>query len=97
MHRNNTAAESAQTYFINALFVPFLDHLITDLQLRFKDVLKEVVGLQGLIPSRLSAYDDEQILKAARIYEDDLFTVAEEELKAELVLWRSQWGGVEVC
>ena len=96
-HRNNTAADSAHEYFLKALFVPFLEHLIADLQLRFQDVLKEVVGLQGLIPSRLSAYTDEQILKAAKTYEDDLLTVAEAELRAELVLWRSQWQGEEVC
>lgn len=44
-----------------------------------------------LIPSNLSHYDDQAILAAVSIYEDDYLVSLNTCLKAELYIWRNQW------
>jgi hypothetical protein len=47
--------------------------------------------LEGLIPANLNMYDDKNIIKAARIYVQDLHDDTSSTIRADLFIWRQQW------
>ena len=96
-HRNNAKVSSPEEYYRLAIFVPLLDHFITDLSSRFNGTLKNVFALQGLIPSNLSGYSNDEILQAATIYEQDLPCLSMDEVLSELSMWRGRWKSELVC
>ncbi|KAL4089919.1 hypothetical protein QTP88_024855 [Uroleucon formosanum] len=57
----------------------------------FDKRLETIISLEGLIPCNLSHHDDQAILAAASIYEDDFLVSMNTCLKAELFIWRNQW------
>ncbi|KAL5233857.1 hypothetical protein ACI65C_001267 [Semiaphis heraclei] len=83
--RNNVIAKDAEEYFKIVIFIPFIDNLILQLHSRFDKRLETIIPLEGLIPSNLSHYDDQAILAAASIYEDDFLvtTINKDELEYE--------------
>ena len=54
---------SPEEYYILAIFVPLLEHFITNLSSQFNGTLKNVFALQGLIPSKLSGYSSSKQLQ----------------------------------
>ncbi|KAL4119399.1 hypothetical protein QTP88_012208 [Uroleucon formosanum] len=87
--RNNVNAKDAEEYYKIVICIPFLDNLILQLHSRFDKRLETIIPLEGLIPSNLSHYDDQAILAAASIYEDDFLVSLNTCLKAELFIWRN--------
>jgi hypothetical protein len=49
------------------------------------------VPLEGLIPANLNMYDDKNIIKAAKIYVQDLNDDTSSTIRADLFIWRQQW------
>jgi hypothetical protein len=47
--------------------------------------------LEGLIPANLNMYDDKNIIKAAKIYVQDLHDDTSSTIRADLFIWRQQW------
>jgi hypothetical protein len=47
--------------------------------------------LEGLIPANLNMYDDENIIKTAKIYVQDLHDDTSSTIRAELFIRRQQW------
>ena len=94
--RANVESSDCETYYRITVFLPFLDHMITELHARFDEKLRNLAPLQGLIPTKLSQYTDQQIIEAAKIYSSDLNVFSlEETLSAELLQWRNKWKAVE--
>lgn len=89
--RVNVISENPEIYFKCSTFIPFLDYLIESMDTRFNQRLTDVMPLEGLIPANLNIYDDENIIKAAKIYDQDLHDDTSSTLRAELFIWRQQW------
>lgn len=81
--------QDAEQYYKVAIHIPFLDHLISELNTRFSSV-SEVSHLEGLIPSNFSNHTIEEVLEAANIYYEDI-SASSLELSAEIGLWREHW------
>jgi hypothetical protein len=47
--------------------------------------------LEGLIPANLNMYDDKNIIKAAKIYVQDLHDDTSSTIRANPFIWRQQW------
>jgi hypothetical protein len=60
---------------------------------RFNQRLIDVMPLEGLIPANLNMYDDENIIKAAKIYVYDIIYIHDTSstIRAELFIRRQQW------
>jgi hypothetical protein len=58
---------------------------------RFNQRLIDVMPLEGLIPANLNMYNDENIIKAAKIYAQDLRDDTSSTIRAELFIRRQQW------
>jgi hypothetical protein len=68
-----------------------LDYLIELMDARFNQRLIDVMPLEGLIPANLNMYDDKNIIKAAKIYVQDLHDDTSSIIRADLFIWRQQW------
>jgi hypothetical protein len=51
-------------------------------------MLIDVMPLEGLIPANLNMYNDKNIIKAAKIYVQDLHDDTSSKIRADLIIWR---------
>ena len=72
--RNNVPARSPKEYFKLAVFIPYLDCLIQQLDLRFSDLTIQGLRALCLIPSHLFKDEEETIVAddLYKFYSDDL-------------------------
>jgi hypothetical protein len=66
----------------------YLDYLIESMDARFNQRLIDVMSLEGIIPANLNMYDDKNIIKAAKIYVQDLHDDTSSTIRADLFIWR---------
>ena len=89
--QNNVPARSPKEYFKLAVFIPYLDCLIQQLDLRFSDLTIQGLRALCLIPAHLFK-DDEKAIDADdlyKFYSDDLpFPQA---FHQEIALWKTMW------
>ena len=85
--RNNVPAETPKVYYRLAIYLPFLDSPIQQLNMRFGDLSKQAVQGLCLIPSNI-----EQHPPSCPDYMDDLPSPdsLEQELSSWACMWRSQ-------
>lgn len=89
-YRPNYESQSVEEYFRVSIVIPFLDHLISELSIRFDNHTKQAALLQHLLPSRIietsTANDIEQ---AISFNKDDLPnpSIVNEEFER----WKAQW------
>jgi hypothetical protein len=70
----------------------YLDYLIESMDARFNQRLIDVMPLEGLILANLMCmHDDKNIIKAAKIYVQDLHDDISYTIRADLFIWRQQW------
>lgn len=89
--RSNVSGSSPEEYYRSSIFLPFLDHIITQIGSRF-DGICYVIALEGVIPAYLDKYVDAEILESSAIYQKDI-PGSTMQLTAELRIWRRKWQG----
>jgi hypothetical protein len=57
----------------------------------FNQRLIDVMPLEGLILTNLNMYDNKNIIKAAKLYIQDLHDDTSSTIRADLFIWRQQW------
>jgi hypothetical protein len=57
---------------------------------RFNQRLIDVMSLERLIPANLNMYDNKNIIKAAKIYVQELHDDTSSTIRADLFIWRQQ-------
>jgi hypothetical protein len=62
--------------------------LFNRINARFNQRLFDVMPLEGLIPTNLNMFDDKNIIKAAKIYVQDLHDDSSSTIRANLFIWR---------
>ena len=81
---------SVEEYFKLAVAIPFLDHLISDINSRFSEHSKRVATLQGLLPKNITSTTTfSDIEPAITFYHDDLPNALI--LDEELHRWKLRW------
>jgi hypothetical protein len=70
--RNNIPASSDKEYFKRAIFLPFLDAMIQQLNIRFGEQAIYVVRALSLIPRHIDQTQDDTINEIFNYYKDDL-------------------------
>lgn len=90
--RENTPAGNPEEYFKRTIFLPLVDHIIVQIEARFNEKFASILPLEGLIPTNLSKYTDNEIIKASQLYDKFINeTSSDLMLKSELTLWRNKW------
>ena len=87
--RNNAPADSPETYYRRNVLLPFLDHMLTQLQDRFGGVRQQIVKLFSLVPSlfvntELTSVEEVRQLYLADLPSPLLFTT-------EYQRWKTKW------
>jgi hypothetical protein len=87
-HRVNVPADSPEEYFRRALYIPFLDNLLSQLEERFSSHASVIYRFQALIPSFTSLYHYRDIEPVVNTY--NAF-VDEDSVDGEFQLWQELW------
>ena len=89
-HRANAPADGPEEYYKRNIFIPFLDHLIDQLKMRFgdEDNVPKQVRLQELMPIAMTTTSLPRIIEAAELFEFDL-NRSILEVEAEVKTWMS--------
>ena len=92
-HRLNLPAPSPEKYFELAILVPFLDHLISEIEARFQPHVKKASLLHGLLPRSISAESSVASLQDGVIlYSHDIpnALIVDEEYNR----WKQMWQAI---
>ena len=87
--RNNIPASSDKEYFNRAIFLPFLDAMIQQLNIRFWEQEISVVRALSLIPRHIDQTQDDSVYELFNYYKDDL--PSPESFRQELRIWKALW------
>ena len=85
-HRPNADAESIEEWFRKNVAIPFLDHIITELDTRFSVLAQTSAQLLELVPSVLCSGKEFDLSAAEQVYAQDL--PSPELLQQELTRWK---------
>ena len=71
-NRPNAEAETVEEWYRVNVAVPFLDHIIVELDSQFSAIAQTSTQLLGLVPSIMCSQDDLDISEAVELYHNDL-------------------------
>ncbi len=89
VHRSNVPGDSPEVYYRRNLVIPFLDHIVTELNERFGPTQQTKVKLLGLIPSIAATYPSASIAEVGELYKADLSSP--QMLSIEFRRWKSKF------
>ena len=87
-NRPNVPADDPQEYFKRAMFLPFLDTCVGQLQSRFEDHASKANKLPFILPAHLEDARFEDVQDAAHLYEKFL---PGDSLEMEFRRWKAHW------
>lgn len=88
MHRSNPPSETAVEYWRRSLIIPYLDSLISSLNVRFSEANTPAFSLSILHPSYMLSINAKELGTVAKSFTDFYDLV---EVYGELDLWRNLW------
>ena len=71
-HRNNVPASTANEYFKRVVYLPFLDNLLQQFNLRFGNLSQQAIQGVNLLPSHVENIDAVTAAAVLNYYRDDL-------------------------
>lgn len=93
-NRDNYDADSAEDYFRQSIFVPFLDHFILQLEVRFLQHRVTLSKIQNILPSKVISLSEEEIERSVGVmieqWPNATLSSANVCVK-EVLLWKRQW------
>ncbi|KAK3104654.1 hypothetical protein FSP39_007252 [Pinctada imbricata] len=87
--RSNVPASTTKEYFKRSVFIPYVDALIQQLEMRFSNLAEQSTKALLLIPANMAHISQSDINDLKEIYGSDMPDV--ESLGQELVLWKHMW------
>lgn len=70
--RSNVEADTPQAYWRHAVFIPFVDHLLSELSTRFTQLNKKAIQGLLLLPPNLTSLTEAKILEIFEHFNEDL-------------------------
>jgi len=89
-HRGNAPANTPSEYWKRNLYLPFVDHLITELTDRLV-INEDRFSAQYLIPSELSGLTAETITRIHETFGGDIPASDKQEFEQEVQRWKARW------
>jgi hypothetical protein len=91
LHRSNVPADSVIEYYQKNVAIPFLDHIISNLENRFSSLGVTASSLLGLVPSVLCNKEPD-ISAAIKMYQQDL--PSPELIPSEILRWKMRFESI---
>jgi hypothetical protein len=88
---NQLNITSPEAFFRSQMFLPYLQRLDSELEIRFSKHKDKVFRIQNLIPKYLGQFDE--VRSVYEFYQTVLESQLED-FKAEFALWRMKWKNV---
>ena len=88
-NRVNIQSASDEEYFKRSVYLPFLDHVLSELRTRFSKVHQTVSHLWTLIPKFIASYSFADLQPALAIYPQ--FLESEQAVRGEFDMWKCRW------
>ena len=93
-NRPNVPADNSSTYWKHNMYLPFVDHLMAELDTRFLTAEPRYKA-QYLLPKKAADLTQVLVNEIYDSYEDELTMVTRDEFHAETRRWRAKWTGQE--
>ncbi|XP_049811906.1 52 kDa repressor of the inhibitor of the protein kinase-like [Schistocerca nitens] len=92
--RSNVPGETAEMYYRRHVFYPFIEHVITELDARFKPHEATIEGIQMLLPEKTNndSRTKENLKKIAQIFLGENVGTT---ILSEYEIWHNHWKSVE--
>ena len=87
--RTNVEADTPQAYWRRSVFLPFVDHLVSELSGRFTQLNKEAIQGRLILPPNLTSLTEEKVVELCEHFCEDL--PAPEAFKQEVKMWKQRW------
>ena len=87
--RSNLPADTVEEYWRRTVFIPYLDHLLTELSSRFSQLAKSALQGMLLLPKQVGKITPNNVDELLSAYEHDLPSAAS--FKQEVKLWCNMW------
>jgi len=104
LHRANYQTDSPEVYYRLAIYIPMLDHFLTDLKNRFPQCVLDVFHLPALVPDCLLKHLPNELETSAELlfsrFSNILEVMGAEKstglavLKAKITMWKEKWASV---
>ena len=92
-HRPNAESNTLLDYYRVNICLPFLDHIINGIDVRFDKYGKIFLAMAGLVPSVI-AENDVSVIDILDMYSDDLPSTLH--FNGEVIRWKRRWTASEV-
>ena len=93
-NRINVPGDSPEEYYRRAMMIPFLDHVISNLNDRFNDKSQIAFKLNYILAENIAEIDDQNlnnvIKEIQEFYKEDIHDAFQE----ELFMWRRKWQNI---
>ena len=89
MERSNVPGDTPIVYFKRSIYLPFLDSLIQQYNMRFNSLSQKALNAMSLIPAHLHLANSEVGSDLFTFFKDDLPLPST--VDQELNIWRRQW------
>ena len=89
----NVSSTTTDSYWKRAIFIPYLDNLVSQLSTRFSSVNKVAIKGFGLIPSNLSQLSNSSINEFTTFFQEDLPCV--QSIEQEILMWKMRWQSID--
>lgn len=93
VHRGNIASDSPEEHFKKNLYLPFLDHVRTQLKERFQKHKSLITAIQKIIPAYSSDATVEELRMCVEFYKAIL--PEHSTFEAEFSIWKNKWMKVD--
>ena len=90
VHRANIPSDNPETYYRHTIILPFVDHILSEMDNRLSETHKKIIKLLALVPAIIAVTDSfETIEELATIYCGDLHTPSL--IRTEWQHWKQRW------
>ena len=90
-NRNNVPATSSNEYYKRAVFLPFIDTCIAQLNERFRQHAAKAYQLSALLPRVCVTRPFSEIERTAELYKQFLPNGSVDALRAQYMRWQAYW------
>lgn len=97
-YRENYDLNSPEDYYRVAVYLPFIDHFINQLELRFLKHKKMLLNIQNILPNTAINLNEQAINESIDFITmqwPEIITVHDNIVKKEALLWKQRWIGLD--
>lgn len=94
-HRENYNCDSPEDYYRVSIFIPFIEHFVSQLEERFLKHKALLTKIENILPNKIIKLNEMELNESIEIimkqWPEDLQGICDNILKKEALLWKSKW------